>query len=252
MRTRAVPGLAAAGGALLSAFAVAQEAAPPPDQAAMSPVRIMLAMKKAYAALGTYRDTGVVRTSSVSEGSRFGGEMPFKTAFSRPSTLRFEFVDTGLGERSARTVLWWAGAEVRAWIDAQGGERQAESIRQALEAAAGISGGASLRVPGYLLPDTVGAPPPLVGPERRPDAEEGGVACFRIAGRTRATPYTMTMGATAVTVDDETVTLWIERGTFLLRKVEDVKTMRAYRMTRTTVYAPEANVELAAADLAFP
>jgi hypothetical protein len=33
---------------------------------------------------------------------------------------------------------------------------------------------------------------------------------------------------------------------------QDVKTMRAYRMTRTTTYAPEANVEMTAADLAFP
>jgi hypothetical protein len=219
MRFPAPVGLTAAAAALACTVAAAQEAAPAPDPATLSPVKIMLAMKKAYAALRTYRDTGTVRTASVSEGSRFGGETPFKTAFSRPTQLRFEFVDTGLGERSSKTVLWWAGAEVRAWIEAQGGERQAESIRQALEAAAGISGNASLRVPGYLLPDVVGAPPPLVGPERRPDAEEGGVACFRVAGKSRATPYTMEMGASSVTVEDEAVTLWIEHGTFLLRKV---------------------------------
>jgi len=237
---------------LAGAVAAAQESPPPVDPAALSPVKILLMMKKVYAGCRSYRDTGVVRTASVTEESRFGGETPFTTAFVRPGPFRFEFTDTGLGDRSSKVILWWNGAEVHSWWDAQPGERLSESLQQALDAASGISGGASLRIPGLLLPSIVGAGAPLVGPERSSDADDRGVACFRIVGKSRATPYTQTTGSITVTVQDETVTLWIDQATFLLRKVEDVKTLSTYRMTRTTTYTPELDVDLAPDQLASP
>ena len=230
----------------------AQESLPPIDPAALSPVKILLKMKRVYAGCRTYRDSGTVRTASVTEESRFGSETPFTTAFVRPGPFRFEFVDTGLGDRSSKVILWWNGAEVHSWWDAQPGERLSESLQQALDAASGISGGASLRIPGLLLPSIVGAGAPLVGPERLSDADDRGVACFRIAGKSRATPYTQTTGSITVTVQDEAVTLWIDRSTFLLRKVEDVKTLSTYRMTRTTTYTPELDTDLTPEQLATP
>jgi hypothetical protein len=230
----------------------AQEQAPTRDPAALSPVKILLTMKKVYAGCRSYRDTGTVRTSSESEGSRFGGETPFKTAFIRPGPFRFEFTDSGLGERSSKLVLWWNGAEVHSWWEAQPGERLSESLQQALDAAAGISGGASLRIPGLLLPAIVGSGAPRVAPERLGDSSDRGVACLRIAGKSRATPYTQTTGPITVTVQDETVTLWIDRATFLLRRIEDVKTLSTYRMSRITTYTPELDVEIAADELASP
>ena len=233
-------------------LAVAQEEAPAADPASLSPVKILLTMKKVYAGCRSYRDAGTVRTSSESEGSRFGGETPFKTAFVRPGPFRFEFVDTGLGDRASKVVLWWNGAEVHSWWDAQPGERLSESLQQALDAAAGISGGASLRVPGMLLPRVVGAGAPLVAPERIADAADRGVWCFRLGGKSRATPYTQTTGSITVTVQDESVTLWIDRARFLLRKIEDVKTLSTYRLTRTTTYEPELDVDLSPEQLAPP
>ena len=246
-----IAGLTAA--ALLAGItAGAQGQAPALDPAAMSPVRILLTMKRVYALCRSYRDSGTVRTSSTGEGTHFGSEMPFRTAFVRPGPLRFEFADTGLGDRSSKIVIWWNGAEVRSWLEAQPGERQSESLQQALDAAAGISGGASLRVPGMLLPTTVGAGAPLVEPERLADADDRGVPCLRLTGRSRATPYTQTTGSISVTVADESIVLWIDRATFLLRKIEDVKTLTGYRTTRTTVYTPELDVDLAPEQLAFP
>jgi hypothetical protein len=240
---------------LLVASAHAQETPAPPAPtapAALSPVKILLTMKKVYAECRSYRDTGAVRTSSVTEETRFGGKTPFTTAFVRPGPFRFEFTDTGLGDRESKVVLWWNGAEVHSWWDTQPGEHLSDSLKQALEAAAGISAGASLRVPGMLLPAIVGADAPLVAPERLADAADRGVWCFRLVGKSRATPYTQTTGTITVTVQDESVTLWIDRATFLLRKIEDVKTMSTYRMTRTTTYTPEIDVDLPPEQLAPP
>jgi hypothetical protein len=252
MRRRSLFWLLAAAPILAGTRAGAQDGTIAADSAALSPVKILLTMKRVYAGCRSYRDSGTVRTSSEAEGSRFGGETPFKTAFVRPGPLRFEFVDTGLGDRSSKLVLWWNGAEVHSWWDAQPGERLSDSLQQALDAAAGISGGVSLRIPGMLLPAVVGAGAPLVGPERLRDADDRGVACLRITGKSRATPYTQTTGSITVTVQDESITLWIDRARFFLRKVEDVKTLSTYRMTRTTTYTPELDVDLPPDALASP
>ena len=252
MQQRVIVWLLAVALLLAGTLAGAQEGTLAADPAALSPVKILLTMKRVYAGCRSYRDSGTVRTSSEAEGSRFGGETPFKTAFVRPGPFRFEFVDTGLGDRASRLVLWWNGAEVHSWWDAQPGERLSDSLQQALDAAAGISGGASLRIPGMLLPAGVGAGAPRGGPERLRDADDRGVTCLRVTGKSRATPYTQTTGSITVTVQDESITLWIDRATFLLRKIEDVKTLSTYRMSRTTTYTPELDVDLPPGEFASP
>ncbi len=243
---------------LLAAALAAGAAAPAPaqgaaaaDPAGLSPMQILLTMKRAYSGCRSYRDTGKVKTRSVMDDSTFGSDVPFATAFVRPGPFRFEFTDNGLGERSSRCILWWNGTEVQSWWDARPGVRRSESLQQALDGASGISDGASLRVPGMLLPAVVGSGAPLVDPERIADDTAAGVACFRIKGRSRATPYTETAGASTVTVKEEVVTLWIDRATFLLRKVEEARTLDSYRSTRTTTYAAEANVDIPPDQLAF-
>jgi hypothetical protein len=214
-------------------------------------VKILLTMKRVYASCRSYRDTGEVKTESRIEGGEFGGEQPFSTSFVRPGPFRFEFTDRGLGERSSVYIVWSDGAEVRSWWDAQPGVRRPTSLQEALDVASGISGGSSLRVPGMLLPGTVGSGPPLIDPERIADAVDGGSACYRIRGRDRVTPYTFTAGAMTVTVKDETVTFWIDRGSYLLRKVEDARTLDTYTSLITTTYEPEIDVDVPAGQLAF-
>ena len=53
-------------------------------------------------------------------------------------------------------------------------------------------------------------------------------------------------------MQDESITLWIDRATFLLRKIEDVKTLSTYRMSRTTTYTPELDVDLPPGEFASP
>ena len=47
------------------------------------------------------------------------------------------------------------------------------------------------------------------------------------------------------------MTLWIDKATHLLRKVEVRRTLETYRSETTTLYTPEVNVAVPAADLAF-
>ncbi|HUK13022.1 MAG TPA: hypothetical protein VLW17_06940 [Thermoanaerobaculaceae bacterium] len=244
--------IAVALGALVQALAAAaQQGEAGSDAAALRPEQILLTMKKRYAACRSYRDTGVLRTAQIIEGGRSGAELPFATAFVRPNKFRFQFTDRGLGERSSVYVVWMDGAELRSWWDAKPGVREPESLQAALDAAAGITGGASIRIPGMLLPALVGAGAPLAAAERIDDGDDRGAACFRIKGKTRPTPYTTTMSGRQLTVRDETVTLWIDRVGYLLRKVEEVRVFDAYRAENTTTYFPEADVDVTPAQLAF-
>lgn len=235
----------------LSTATSAQQGAPVADDATLTPVKIILAMEKAYATCRSYRDTGVVKTRSVTEDGRFGSEQPFATAFVRPDRFRFQFTDTGLGNRSSVLAVWLADGDVLSWWDAKPGVRAAESLQQVLGAAAGLSEDVSVRVPGLLLPKQVGTGGRLLAPERLSDATDRDATCLRIKGKSRATPYTLTMGGRTLTVQDETVTLWVDSSTHLLRKVEENRTFDTYRTERTTTYTAEVNVEIAPAELVY-
>ena len=229
----------------------AHDASAYPDEAALTPEKILVEMARVYGGCRSYRDTGNVTILTLTDGGRAGSERPFATAFVRPDRFRFQFTDPGLGERSSRYVVWTDGTEVRSWWDAKPGVRRPASLQEALGIAAGISGGSSVRIPGLLLPKDIGQGAPLVGAERVEDGVDRGAPCFRIKGKSRRTPYALTVGGKAVTVQDESVTLWIDRATFLLRKVEEAKTFDTYRSESTTVYTPALNVEIPAAELGF-
>ncbi len=230
-------------------------AAPPPQgqpaEGSPGAVTILRAMEKVYASCRTYRDSGAVRTGIVTDGGRAGSERPFTTAFVRPGRLRFSFTDPGLGERASSYIVWSDGADVRAWWDAKPGVRRQRSLREALAPAAGISGGSSVRIPGLLLPAELGEGPLLIAPERIEDGDDRGVACFRIRGESRKTPYTLSMGSRVLTVRSERVTLWIDRATYLLRKVEESRTFETYSSEATTTYTPEFDVDIPPSELAF-
>ena len=235
----------------LAVSAPAQDAPAPPDDAALTPETILLSMARVYRNCRSYRDRGEVRGVLRVEGGRAGSSRPFSTAFVRPDRFRFEFTDSGLGERTSTYVVWTEGSDVHGWWDAQPGVRAMESLKEALGTASGISGGSSTRVPALLLPRQVGEGPPLATADRLDDANDRGVACFRIKGRPRAVPYTVTVGSRVLTVQEETVTLWIARGTFLLRKVEERKDYGSYTQETVTTYEPEIDVEIPPDELTF-
>lgn len=235
-----------------AASAASQDGQAANDPASLDPVRILMRMKKVYASCRSYRDSGEVRTKGFIEGGSFGSKVPFATAFVRGGPFRYQFTDEGMGDRSSAYIVWTdGGTEVRSWWDASPGVRGPVSLQEALDAASGVSGGSSLRVPGMLLPRTVGAGVLLVAPERLEDDVDRGVWCFRIRGKSRATPYERTSGSVSVTVEDETVTVWVDRSAFLLRRVEEEATLSTYRSVTTTTYTPEIDIEIPAEQLAF-
>ena len=235
----------------LSVSARAQENAGPGDDTALAPETIMLKMARAYRTCRSYRDTGEVRTTLLIKDGRAGNDRPFRTAFVRPDRLRFQFTETGLGERSTAYIVWTEGTEVHSWWDGQPGVRNAGTLQAALGVAAAPSGGSSTRVPGLLLPRSIGEGPIVIAAERIQDGSDRGVSCYRIRGKSQRTPYTLTMGTQTLTVQDESITLWIDRATLLLRKVEDRKTFETYDSESITTYTPAFDVEIPAADLTF-
>jgi hypothetical protein len=230
----------------------AQESAAPADVAALPPETIMLKMARVYRNCRSYRDRGEVTTIQLIEGGRAGSERPFATAFVRPDHFRFQFTDTGLGERSSNYVVWTEGEEVHSWWDAKPGVRNAGTLRDGLAVAAAVSGGSSVRIPSLLLPHEVGdGGPMIVAAERMPDTTDRDVPCIRIKGKTQRTPYTLTQGTQTLTVQDESITLWIDRATLLLRKVEDRKTFSTYTSESVTTYSPEIDIEIPPDQLTF-
>jgi len=199
----------------------------------------------------SYRDHGEVRTTLLTDGGRAGSDRPFKTAFVRPDRFRFQFTDTGLGERSSEYVVWTDGDEVRSWWDAKPGVRNAGTLQDGLRIAAGVSGGSSIRIPGLLLPGSVGEGPLIIAAERISNATDRDAPCIRIKGKSQRTPYTLTQGTQTLTVQDESITLWIDRATLLLRKVEDRKTFDTYKSESTTTYTPEIDIEIPPEQLTF-
>ena len=241
--------------ALAAALAIAPAAAQDTPVAGgagdLSPVKILLTMKKVYGRCASYRDTGEVTTASKVEGGSFGSRQPFATAFVRSGGFLFRYTDTGLGERQNTYTVWLGDGGVLAWWDASPGLRRSPSLEEALDAASGVSSGASVRVPGLLMPEKVRGGAFLIAPERLADADDRGTACVRLRGRSRETPYTLTTGTGTVTVEDEHVTLWIDASSFLLRRVEQQQVLSTYRTTITTTYDPRMDVEVPPADLTF-
>jgi len=229
-------------------------AGPEPQLAPGAPadaVSILLKTKKVYQSCRSYRDSGEVQTRGFVEGGSFASTVRFATAFVRPGALRFEFTVTGFGERAERWVMAWDGSRVLA-LTPTSEVRVSPTLGEALDGASGITAGASLRVPGMLLPRVVGGGALLVSPERLEDELEAGRWCYKLRGQTRATPYERSSGSVTVRVEEERVTLWIDRESCLLRKVEEEAKLSTYRSVITTTYTPELDVEIPAGELALP
>ncbi len=227
----------------------------PPAQtlpgAPLDAVSILMKVKKAYQSCRSYRDRGEVRTRGFVEGGSFASSVRFATAFVRPGSFRFEFTATGFGEREERWVMVWDGQQVLALTPAAE-VRVSPTLAEALDSAFAITAGASRRVPGMLLPRVVGSGVLLVSPERIEDELEGGRWCYKVRGQSRATPYERSSGSVTVRVEEERVTLWIDRESWLLRKVEEEAKLSTYRSVTTTTYAPELDVDIPPEELTLP
>jgi outer membrane lipoprotein-sorting protein len=227
---------------------------PPQDTASMTDVQIVELAKRAYARCDSYRDSGVVITTFVSEESQWTAEKPFTTAFVRPDGFRLEFKDKSLGDPPPISIIWAAGDDVRTWSDLEPGVETPANLARALAAATGTSQGVSYRVPSMLLAGDAptGKPPlDLNYAMRVGDEDEAGHGCFRIRGQSIRTPRTLGEGEQAVVLQENTVTIWIDKQSYLVRRVEETNVYETFRTDMVTTYSPEINVRIPSEELEF-
>lgn len=191
---------------------------------------------KAYDRCKSYRDTGVVKTVFVEATGNRTIEKPFRTAFVRPDRFRFESTDDQSGQVN-RYIVWREGKRIETWWDVKPGVEKWESMGLPLSGAAGAAGLSAQTVPALLFPEG-GFNSRLTGitdAKRVEDGDLGATGCFRIEGQYGGSP----------------LTLWIDKGTFLLRRIDSPMTLPNFRIEDTTTYEPIINEEVPEKALQF-
>ena len=100
----------------------------------------------------------------------------------------------------------------------------------ALGEATGVSGGSALTIPALLLPDRTNGSclTDLAKARRIEDADIGKVGCYRVRG----------------TWVDDPATIWIEKNTFLVRRIDSQHKFDDFRTEDTTTYDPVMNSKI--------
>jgi hypothetical protein len=126
-------------------------------------------------------------------------------------------------------------------------------LEEALAAATGVSQGISYRIPSLLIPGAAWGGPPLDlhYSVRIGDAEDAGYGCFRIRGQNIRTPQTLGEGEQAVVLQENSMTIWIDKRTYLVRKVEESNVYDTFSTEAVTNYNPEIDVEIPSELLEF-
>lgn len=114
------------------------------------------AIRRTYAQCSSYEDEGEVTSTFHGPIGRFVRRRPFSTLFVRPYHFRFEFRERRGEEDWNQYVIWTRGGPVNWWWSVSPKGDPPESLRTAIAAAAGVSGGSSHTVPHLLLPEISG------------------------------------------------------------------------------------------------
>ena len=201
---------------------------PKPDD--LTAQQVLDRMAKTYSVCKSYRDTGVVNTVFHKSGNKQTVQKPFKTAFVRPDRLRFEYTDQDK-TKVYRHIVWQQGEQVRVWWDVTPGIEEVESLGLALAGATGVSGGSAHTVPALLMTQEVGGRTlmEMTETKRIDDAKVGEVECMRIEGKFADSP----------------MTLWLDKQTFLVRRIDLTMKLTGFRTETTTTYEPVINEEIA-------
>lgn len=231
----------------------------------MTAAELLRASAAVYAGCRTYRDRGrVVTRFRDARGRRsFATERPFATAFVRPDRFRFEFRGRSHPSRSpwTRYLVHADAGRVRTWWGVRPGVEEPETLSLGLAGATGVSGGSAHTVPALLLPDQieVNTLARLTDLGRVPGGRVGSGCCHRLVGRPPPTVWTdedrdwfrANSWPTPPPSEDGPVTVWLDAGTLLVRRIEE--SSRSARGSNTTVtdYAPRIDRPVAEADLRF-
>lgn len=233
----------------------------------MNPDQLLAALAEVYATCATYKDSGeVVTRFRHSNGRPRTDAKPFATAFVRPDRFRFEYRHR-YNERDDwdRCIVWAAGSDVRVWWDVRPGVERPESLVMALAGATGVSGGSAHTVPSLLMPDArLGSRvTQLADLTAMPDETLDGVACYRLVGRVVLPPLEpgeaerrdeevrQLTGRRMPRAEHGPRTLWVDRGTLLIRRIDEAVNFETFSTETVTTYAPKVGVAISEDDLRF-
>jgi thiol-disulfide isomerase/thioredoxin len=221
---------------MLVACATPPPVAPHPRTAA----EILHETAETYAHAKTYVDQGVQRmATSGSKQARTNIRLTFTTAFVRGGRFRFEYLN--FGDPQQATVLWSDGSQTL--TTSNGGVDQNASLGDAIDTLTGVSSTTSHTIPALLIPDVGGRL--LTNMQHATlgrDESVDGAACWQLTG----------------TMNDQTITLWIDQHTHLIRQIEEQFTITpesqtpAFALDRITRYEPVIDGDVAAALLQAP
>ncbi|HEX2223936.1 MAG TPA: hypothetical protein VHN15_07000 [Thermoanaerobaculia bacterium] len=218
-------------------FLLLGAAAPSPEKD-LTAAQILKSMAQAYADCQSYSDSGVVKTVFFKGQYTWTDEKPFTTAFVRPDRFRFEYQEVKKADLpKERYIVWRDGDVVRSWSDFERGVRKQPSLGMAVAGATGVSGASAHTVSTLILPEEIGGRrlTDITEARRIEDAREGSTDCFRIQGRYADSP----------------VTVWVDKQTFLVRRIDLSRADKDLRTERTTTYEPVINGEVTQEMLAF-
>lgn len=109
-----------------------------------------------YASLLSYEDTGVVETITVGPLAKRSTDISFKTYFTRPKKLRFEWLDHFMLAKPERNVIWSDGVKAFSSYAFEDGKIETqETIGMMIAGATGISRASADTVPDLLMPDEI-------------------------------------------------------------------------------------------------
>lgn len=199
-------------------------AAEEPEPDVLTAEQILDRMAKAYATCKSYHDSGVVKTIFIKTGGNLTVEKPFTTAFVRPDRFRFEYKEQKGGGQEYRYIVWRKDKEVKTWWDVRPGIEKEESLGLALAGATGVSGSSAHTIPALLLPEEVGGRrlTDITKAQRIKDAKLDKAECYCIEGE----------------LANDSTTLWIDKTTFLVRRIDKQTTFDDFRTETTTTYEP--------------
>ncbi len=212
----------------------------PVDERTFDARDILRKTARVYRASKSYVDTGTVQTVYTNSKREWTGETRFKTAYVAPFEFRFESNMRDVPSVEADFIAWRDRDGVQAWynLDPDMGN-DIRSIQGALDTGAGISRDTSGLIPGLIFPGTKlgGDIVRLANAVRLEDAEIDGFDCFQIQGRRE--PH-----------DGPTI-VWIDKESFLIRRIYEEDEIRDGRTRTTWFYEPALNVPVAEDALRF-
>lgn len=195
----------------------------------LSASEIIERMKNAYANSKTYSDSGVVEVIFIGDVNQTV-EKPFTTAFIRPNRFRYEFTEKKPYGTKQSFIIHLNGKNLQSYWDIQK-DLKHDSLNNAVASAAGVSNGSAITVPGMLMPNEITWRRAIRvnQPKRIDDDIVDSTDCYRVQD--------LILGAIPTT-------LWIDKKTFMLRKIYREQTFDDFRTEERTTYKPILNGEV--------